>query len=57
MCICAEIFPSAAWTPMRAVTRPARDAGIDGVPRLGFEHFQLTREVHGNFGLAAVDRA
>ena len=35
----------------------AADAGIDGIAHGGFEHFQLARNVHGNFGLAAIDRA
>jgi hypothetical protein len=39
--------------PMRAVTRPR----VDGVAHLRLEQLQLTRQVHGNFRLPAVDRA
>jgi len=35
----------------------AGDPGIDGVAHLRFEHFELARQVHGNFRLAAVHGA
>ena len=43
--------------PMRAVTRPRATLRVDGVADLRFEHFQFARQVHGNLGLPAVDRA